>query len=102
MNVEEQVVLLFAVSTGLLDKIPSEKILDAQEKIINQTKAKNSKILEYIKEKGEISPMQEKELSGTIESAVSDLATTVEEKIVESEEKTDNLPKGGSASGRNR
>lgn len=85
MPVEEEVVILFAASTGLFDKVAPENVLKAQDKIIIQVKSKNAKIMDLIREKGEIGEKEEGELKESIEEAISDLVITVEEKTAQSE-----------------
>lgn len=85
MKVEEEVVVLFAASTGLLDKVAPENILKAQDKIIMHVRSKNSGILQQIRDKGEIGEKEEVELKSSIEEAIADLSVTVEEKITESQ-----------------
>lgn len=78
MMVEEQVVVLFAAVNGLLDKIPVEKIKDAQNKILTAVKASGKEILEKISASGDFDDKDGEKLTKIINESLS-VFQTIEE-----------------------
>ena len=55
VQVEEQVVAIFAGVNGYLDQIPLEKVKDYEKQLLSDIKANKPEILEVIKKEGKIS-----------------------------------------------
>jgi len=68
MDIEKQVVILFAASNGVLDDIPADKIDDFEVELLKHMEATHSSLLEELAASGTLSD----ELSGMIEKAVND------------------------------
>lgn len=67
----EQVAIIFAGSAGLLDSVPVEKMIEAEELIVSACRQRAKTILEKIEEKGEFNEDDQKKVKEIIEEAVS-------------------------------
>jgi F-type H+-transporting ATPase subunit alpha len=74
MSMAEQVVSFFALTTGLLDTVPVEKILEFEKNLLAYLKNTHANILETIMEKGELT----EEINQQLTSAIKDFAETIE------------------------
>jgi len=74
MDVEEQVAVIFAGVKGYLDQIPTEKIGDFEQSLIQKLNAKGSNILESISKDKSISDDTEKALKETLDELVKNFA----------------------------
>jgi F-type H+/Na+-transporting ATPase subunit alpha len=63
MKVSEQVVILFALTSGLMDNIPVEKIKDFESGVLEYVGDKDKNILKNIEEKGKIEEDEEKTMT---------------------------------------
>ena len=70
MDVEEQVAVIFAGVKGYLDQIPTEKIGDFEQSLIQKLNAKGSNILESISKDKSISNDAEKALKVILDELV--------------------------------
>lgn len=68
--VEEQVVMIYAVTEGLLDSVEPDKIASAQKSILTTLRASHQNILASIREKKEIDEKLAEELSKYIKDIV--------------------------------
>ena len=73
-SVEEQVAVIFAGVKGYLDQIPTQKIGDFEQSLIQKLNAKGSKILESISKDKSISDDTEKALKNTLDELVKNFA----------------------------
>ncbi|MBI3261260.1 F0F1 ATP synthase subunit alpha [Candidatus Berkelbacteria bacterium] len=73
MAVGEQVVALYAVTSGLLDEVPVEKIKAAEEALINEFQSSKSKLIGEIEKTGEIDAALEKQITKIIEQVIKQL-----------------------------
>ncbi|MDC0227074.1 F0F1 ATP synthase subunit alpha [Alphaproteobacteria bacterium] len=73
MEVEEQVAVIFAGVKGYLDQIPTQKIGEFEQSLLQKLKAKDSKILDVIKKDKAISDETEKALKHTLDQLVKNL-----------------------------
>ena len=60
LTVGEQIVILLAVSKGLLDEIPIEKVREAQKKLIETVKSQMSDLDNEVEKAGPDDPLWEK------------------------------------------
>ncbi len=67
MSVENQVVILYALTKGYLDEIPVKDIIKWEEEFNKYINASHREILEEIKEKGDLTEELEKKLQKAIE-----------------------------------
>ena len=74
MDVEEQVAVIFAGVKGYLDQIPTQKIGDFEQSLIQKLNAKGSNILESIRKDKSISDDTEKALKDTLDELVKNFA----------------------------
>lgn len=79
---EEQVVIIYAATEGLLDAVPVEDIQDFEETLLQRMRAQHESILDGIRESGKLSDDAKSE----IRDIVSDVASTY---IVDDEEGED-------------
>ena len=70
MEVEEQVAVIFAGVKGYLDQIPTQKIGEFEQSLLQKLKAKDSKILDVIRKDKAISDETEKALKDTLDLLV--------------------------------
>ena len=70
MDVEEQVAVIFAGVKGYLDQIPTQKIGEFEQSLIQTLNAKGSNILESIRKDKSISDDTEKALKDTLDDLV--------------------------------
>jgi len=78
MAVEDQVAVLFAATTGLLDKVPVEKIKEAEGKILTAVKSRAKDVLEKIASKGDFDEKDAEKLTKIISETVSSYETIEE------------------------
>lgn len=69
--VEEQVVVIFAASVGLLDQIDVEKISDTEKKIRENFRTTYPEILQEIREKGELSDEMKEKIKKIVQQIIS-------------------------------
>ncbi|OQA52008.1 MAG: ATP synthase subunit alpha [candidate division WS2 bacterium ADurb.Bin280] len=69
----EQVVAIFAGSNGILDKVPVEKIAQAEEMIIASVRQRAKNIIEKINTKGEFEEKDQEEIEKIAREAISSL-----------------------------
>ncbi len=74
MDVEEQVAVIFAGVKGYLDQIPTQKIGEFEQSLIQKLNAKGSNILESIRKDKSISDDTEKTLKDTLDELVKNFA----------------------------
>ena len=74
MDVEEQVAVIFAGVRGYLDQIPTQKIGEFEQSLIQKLNAKGSNILESIRKDKSISDDTEKALKDTLDELVKNFA----------------------------
>ena len=74
MEVEEQVAVIFAGVKGYLDQIPTQKIGEFEQSLIQTLNAKGSNILESIRKDKSISDDTEKALKDTLDELVKNFA----------------------------
>ena len=74
MDVEEQVAVIFAGVKGYLDQIPTQKIGEFEQSLIQKLNAKESNILESIRKDKSISDDTEKALKETLDELVKNFA----------------------------
>ncbi len=74
MDVEEQVAVIFAGVKGYLDQIPTQKIGEFEQSLIQKLNAKGSNILESIRKHKSISDDTEKALKDTLDELVKNFA----------------------------
>ena len=74
MDVEEQVAVIFAGVKGYLDQIPTQKIGEFEQSLIQKLNAKGSNILETIRKDKSISDDTEKALKDTLDELVKNFA----------------------------
>ena len=74
MDVEEQVAVIFAGVKGYLDQIPTQKIGEFEQSLIQKLNAKGSNILESIRKDKSISDDIEKALKDTLDELVKNFA----------------------------
>ena len=74
MDVEEQVAVIFAGVKGYLDQIPTQKIGEFEQSLIQTLNAKGSNILESIRKDKAISDDTEKALKDTLDELVKNFA----------------------------
>ena len=74
MDVEEQVAVIFAGVKGYLDQIPTQKIGEFEQSLIQTLNAKGSNILESIRKDKSISDVTEKALKDTLDELVKNFA----------------------------
>ena len=74
MDVEEQVAVIFAGVKGYLDQIPTQKIGEFEQSLIQKLNAKGSNILESIRKEKSISDDTEKALKETLDELVKNFA----------------------------
>jgi F-type H+/Na+-transporting ATPase subunit alpha len=67
MLVEEQVAIFFAVTNGLMDNVPVEKIVEFEPKMVEYVKAKAADALKAIKTSGELADDTSAKLKKVIE-----------------------------------
>ena len=70
MEVEEQVAVIFAGVKGYLDQIPTQKIGEFEQSLLQKLKAKDSKILDVIRKDKAISDETEKALKDALDQLV--------------------------------
>ena len=73
MSMAEQVVSFFALTTGLLDAVSVEKILEFEKNLLAYLKNNHANLLEAIMEKGELS----EEINQQLTDAIKDFAETI-------------------------
>lgn len=59
MDVEEQVVSIYAVTQGFLDDIPVEDVRRFEEELLSFMRAKKANLLEHIRETGDLPPTED-------------------------------------------
>ena len=74
MDVEKQVAVIFAGVKGYLDQIPTQKIGEFEQSLIQTLNAKSSNILESIRKDKSISDDTEKALKDTLDELVKNFA----------------------------
>ncbi len=74
MNVEEQVAVIFAGVKGYLDQIPTQKIGEFEQSLIQKLNSKGANILEKISKDKSISDDTEKALKDTLDELVKNFA----------------------------
>ena len=74
MDVEEQVAVIFAGVKGYLDQIPTQKIGEFEQSLIQKLNAKGSNILESIRKDKSISDDTEKALKDTLDELLKNFA----------------------------
>ncbi len=74
MDVEEQVAVIFAGVKGYLDQIPTQKIGEFEQSLIQKLNANGSNILESIRKDKSISDDTEKALKDTLDEIVKNFA----------------------------
>ncbi len=74
MDVEEQVAVIFAGVKGYLDQIPTQKIGEFEQSLIQKLNANGSNILESIRKDKSISDDTEKALTDTLDELVKNFA----------------------------
>ncbi len=74
MDVEEQVAVIFAGVKGYLDQIPTQKIGEFEQSLIQKLNSKGSNILESIRKDKSISDDTEKALKDTLDELVKNFA----------------------------
>ena len=74
MDVEEQVAVIFAGVKGYLDQIPTQKIGEFEQSLIQKLNAKGSNILDSIRKDKSISDDTEKALKDTLDELVKNFA----------------------------
>ena len=74
MDVEEQVAVIFAGVKGYLDQIPTQKIGEFEQSLIQKLNTKGSNILESIRKDKSISDDTEKALKETLDELVKNFA----------------------------
>ena len=74
MDVEEQVAVIFAGVKGYLDQIPTQKIGEFEQSLIQKLNTKGSNILESIRNDKSISDDSEKALKETLDELVKNFA----------------------------
>ncbi len=74
MDVEEQVAVIFAGVKGYLDQIPTQKIGEFEQSLIQELNSKGSNILEAISKDKSISDDTEKALKDTLDKLVKNFA----------------------------
>ena len=74
MDVEEQVAVIFAGVKGYLDQIPTQKIGEFEQSLIQKLNTKGSNILESIRKDKSISDDTEKALKDTLDELVKNFA----------------------------
>ena len=74
MDVEEQVAVIFSGVKGYLDQIPTQKIGEFEQSLIQKLNAKGSYILESIRKDKSISDDTEKALKDTLDELVKNFA----------------------------
>ncbi len=67
MAMEEQVVVLYALTQGFVDEVAVEKVSEWEEKFVKYMKSMHQDVLDEIREKGEVSEELEKDLRKVIE-----------------------------------
>jgi len=68
--VAEQVAIIYAVTTGLLDSVEPEKIHDVQKSILTSLRTTHKKVLDEIRTKKVLDEQLEKELEEAIKSVI--------------------------------
>ena len=70
MEVEEQVAVIFAGVKGYLDQIPTQKIGEFEQSLLQKLNTKGSKVLDSIRKDKAISDDTEKSLKDTLDQLV--------------------------------
>ncbi len=70
MPVEEQVAIIYAVTSGLLDEVPVEKMEETQKAILTDLRTTHSKILSIIRSQKELDDKLKKELENAIKTII--------------------------------
>ncbi len=70
MEVEEQVAVIFAGVKGYLDQIPTQKIVEFEQALLQKLNTKGSKVLDSIRKDKAISDDTEKSLKDTLDQLV--------------------------------
>ena len=68
MLVEEQVALLFAATSGLLDVVPVDKIKEAEKQILTTVRSRAKEVMEKIVKEGAMDEKDEKKLTEVIQT----------------------------------
>jgi F-type H+-transporting ATPase subunit alpha len=74
MAVEEQVAIFFAVTNGLMDNVPVEKIVEFEPKMVEYVKARGADVLKTIKTSGELAD----DTSAKLKKLIEDFKDTIE------------------------
>ena len=74
MDVEEQVAVIYAGVKGYLDQIPTQKIGEFEQALLQKLKAKDSKILDAIRKDKTMSDETEKSLKDMLEQLIKNFA----------------------------
>jgi len=74
MPIEEQVVSIFAGVRGFLDTVPPNKVVDFEQKLLGEMRAKHSDVLTTIRTEQALSDATEKKLASIIEGFVKTFA----------------------------
>ena len=82
VSVEYQVVTLFAVTEGYLDKVPEDDMVSAEEGLHEYINTRHPEILETIRDTGDL---PEEELKNAVTAFVKTIATVEEEATTEEE-----------------
>ena len=70
MDVEEQVAVIYAGVKGYLDKIPTQKIGEFEQALLQKLQAKDSNILDAIRKDKSLSDETEKSLKDMLEQLI--------------------------------
>lgn len=89
MLVEDQVSVLFAATNGLLDKVPVEKIKEAEDKILTAVKSRAKDVLEKISKTGDFDEKDADKLTKVITETVSGYETTMQNENLKSQNDND-------------
>jgi F-type H+-transporting ATPase subunit alpha len=79
---EEQVVIIYAATEGLLDEVPVEDIQDFEEALLERMRTQYEQVLDTIRESGKLSD----DAASEIRDIVADVASTY---IIDDEEEDD-------------
>lgn len=79
--VEEQVVVLWAVTNGYLDEIEVERVKEFEQKYIQQLRLRNKKLLSEVAEKKELDEKMTKELEKTTKEFVNSFQKTAKKEV---------------------
>jgi F-type H+-transporting ATPase subunit alpha len=72
--VEEQVVVIYAGTSGLLDPLPLARVKEFETGLLALMRSEHKDVLDSIREKGEITPDTMEKLKGILERYAKNLA----------------------------